>query len=220
MNCADAQARLPGLLYGDLAEAEADAVRRHVAGCPSCQCEQAALAQVRRLLDAVPAPPGAIDLPRLYREAAGEQALRWRRWRRLAVVSLAAAAAVTAVVFLSRLEIRMDAHQVVLRWGAVPAAPEVPQPPVPRPEQPLTSPALPESSGEVEQQLRLLTALVQTLSEDADLRDGRQQQEIARLRAEMQVLRQQLGEQRLVTERDVAALYAAQFPDKQKGAIP
>jgi len=223
MNCADVRARLPALLYGDLPANEADEVRQHLARCPACQSEQTTLVQVRRLLDAVPAPAVAVDLPRLYREAAERQeGRRLRRWRRIACASVAAAAAVLLTVFLSRLELRLDANQVVLRWGAVPPQPEVPAPPdpAPRPEPPVLPLSPPATSADIEQQLRLLTELVQTLSEDADLRDGRRRQEIARLREQMQGLQQQLIEQRVATEKDVAALYAAQFPEKQKGAFP
>lgn len=215
MNCTDARARLPALLYGDLSADEASQVQAHLARCPSCQKESAALAQVGRLLDAVPAPAVAVDLPQLYREAAERRQRRLRRWRRVAVASLAAAA-VVLVVFLSRVEVRLDAHQLVLRWGAAPAPPEVPSPPAPLPP-PVVVAAPTASADEVEHQLRLLTDLVQALSNDADLRDARRQQEMTRLRAQVQSLQQQLTQLRLVTEKDVAALYTAQFPEKEKG---
>jgi anti-sigma factor RsiW len=216
MNCADVRARLPALLYGDLAADEASCVREHLAGCPSCQREQTAVTQVRHLLQAVPAPPVAVDLPRLYHEAARLQERRLRRWRRVAVASLAAAAAVVLAVLLSRMEIRLDANQAVLRWGAVPA-PEQPAP-LPPPEEHVIAAAPTEATAEVEQQLRLLTELVQALSSDADRRDESRQRELTLLRSQLQTLRQQMTQLRLATEQDVAALYAAQFPEKKKGA--
>jgi anti-sigma factor RsiW len=219
MNCAVVRSRLPALVYDDLPADVADEVRRHLASCASCAKKHAEVAQVRRRLDAVPVPAVAVDLPRLYREAAEQQARRLRRWRRVACAALAAAAAVVAVVFLSRLEVRIDNNQLVLRWGAVPAPPDVlpPTPPVPQPEPPpIVVAAAP--SADVEQQLRLLSELVQALSDDADRRDGRRQHEIARLRAQMQSLQQQMAELRLATAKDVSALYAAQVPERQKGA--
>jgi hypothetical protein len=216
MNCADARARLPALLYGDLPAGELAEVRKHLDGCPACRSEQAAVAEVRGLLDVVPAPAVAIDLPRLYRAAAEQQARRLRRWRRVACASLAAAAAVVVGLLLSRVEVRLDGNQVVLRWGTVPAPPEPPPPsPLPPP-----APAPAERTvaiAEIEQELRLLTELVQEMSNDADRRDDRQRREVVVLRAQVQALQQQLTELRVATEKDVSALYAAQFPEKEKG---
>jgi hypothetical protein len=219
MNCADVRLRLPALLYGDLPPGEADEVRQHLARCGYCRKEYAALEQVRRLLGAAPAPAVTVDLPRLYREAAEQQAGRARRWRRAAWASLAAAAAVVLVLLLSRLELRIDANQVVLRWGAVAAAPE-PLPPAPRPEPPVIAVAQSSSTAEIEQELRLLNEVVQTLSNDADSRDEQRRQEIARLRAQVSSLQRQLADLRLATQKDVAALYSAQFSEKEKGAQP
>ncbi len=219
MNCADVRARLPALVYGDLPADVADDVRHHLGRCASCEEEYAAIAQLPGLLDAVPAPALAVDLPRLYREAAERQARRLRRWRRVACAALAAAAAIVAVVFLSRLEVRLDANQLVLRWGAPPAPPEVPAPRLtPEHQPPLVALAPAAPAAEVEQQLRLLSEVVQALSNDADARDGRRRHEIAQLQAQMRSLQQQMAQLRLATERDVSALYAAQLSEKQKGA--
>jgi hypothetical protein len=68
--------------------------------------------------------------------------------------------------------------------------------------------------------VRLLSDLVQAMAADADLRDGRHQQEIAALQAELHNLQRQMTQLRLATEKDMAALYAAQFPDTRKGALP
>ncbi len=219
MNCANVRAYLPALLYGDLPANEVEAFRQHLAGCPSCRNEYATIGQLRRLLDTVPAPAVTVDLPRLYRDAAEQQARRLRRWRRIACASLAAAAAVVLTVLLSRMEVRLDANQVVLRWGAVPEPP-APPPPAPRQEPPGITIAAATSTAEIDQELRLLNDVVQTLSNDADSRDERRQQEIGRLRAQMQSLQQQVNEMRLATEKDVAALYSARFPEKEKGASP
>jgi hypothetical protein len=160
----------------------------------------------------------AVDLPRLYRDAAAGQTRRLRRWRGVAVAALAVAAAVVVALLLSRLEVRIDDHQLVLRWGAVPAPPDqTPRPAPPREELPMI-PAPIASTAEVDQQLRLLRELVQAVSNDADLRDERRQQEIAQLRGRMHGLEQQMTQLRLTTTQDVSALYAAQIPVKQKGA--
>jgi hypothetical protein len=217
MTCTDVRARLALLLSGDLPAAEADEVRQHLASCPSCREERTAIVQLRHLLDAVPAPAVAVDLPRLYRDAAEGQARRLRRWRGLAVAALAVAAAIVVALLLSRMEVRVDAHQLVVKWGAAPASPDPAPSPIPPAEERPAAPAAAVSTAEVEQQLRLLRELVQAVSADADLRDGRRQQEIAQLRGRLHGLEQQMTQLRVATERDVSALYA-QLPEKQKGA--
>lgn len=217
MNCTEVCTRLPAWLAGDLPADEMSQLNAHLADCPSCRQEQTALIEVRRLLDAVPTPAVAVDLARLYRDAAERQRRRLRRWRRLACASVAAAAVLLLALLLARMEVRLDGHQLVVRWGGDPA-PEQPTPPAPTPQVVERVVAAPSpATVEIEQQLRLLTELVQALSHDADLHAERRQQEMSRLRNEVQGLQQQLTQLRLATEKDVAALYAAQFSDKQKG---
>ena len=56
-----------------------------------------------------------VDLPHLYRAASRARARQLRRWRSAAVV-LGAAAAVLLLIVGMRLEVRVEAHQVTLRW--------------------------------------------------------------------------------------------------------
>src|SRR5580704_683973 len=113
MNCTDARSLLPGLLYGDLSAGMAAPLREHVAHCPACRQHLAELDAQRRALDDVPTPDVQIDLAQLYRDAADRQARRLRRWRRTAL-ALGAVAAVLLLIFGLRLEVRVEAHQVVL----------------------------------------------------------------------------------------------------------
>src|SRR6516225_3440058 len=108
MNCADVRHRFAGLLYRDLPAAEAALVEKHRASCPTCQEEYAALARVRRSLDALPSPSARVDFSLLYAEAARRQERQVRRWRR-ATFALVAAAAVLLVVLGLKLEIRAEA---------------------------------------------------------------------------------------------------------------
>jgi hypothetical protein len=219
MNCTQARDRLPALLYGDLPAEEMRSVRDHLTSCPACRDECAALRQVRRLLDAVPAPPAAVDLPRLYREADARRQRRLRLWRRLALAAgAAAAAAVAALVGGPRLEVRLEAHQVVLRWGAPPDAP--PPDHRPGPAEGVAAAPPPSLPTDVDERLRLLGDLVQALAADADLRDGRRQQELAGLRAQLRSLQQQMAEMQMATDKDRAAIYSALFPDNPKGGLP
>ena len=50
MSCSPERAALPALLYSDLEPAAAATLRAHLAACPECRREYAALEQVRGLL--------------------------------------------------------------------------------------------------------------------------------------------------------------------------
>src|SRR5262245_7783395 len=202
MNCSQARDRLPGLLYGDLPAAEAAAVEDHLAGCPACRNEHAALRGVRRALDALPAPPVEVDLPRLYRAEADRRARQLRRWRR-AAVALAGAAAVLLLVVGLRLELRVEAHQLVVRWGTPPPAP----PPVARAE------ARPDRA--TQEQVQLLGELVHALAGDLEARDQRQRGELRRLQAQLERLRWQSEQRWAATEDNVSALYTAHFGPRE-----
>jgi hypothetical protein len=212
MTCTEARPLLPALLYGDLPLREAALVRAHLGRCESCRREEAALAEVCHLLDTLPAPEAAVDLGQLYRDAARGSARPRPRGGRGAYAVLAAAAAVMLLVLATRLELRFEAEQLVIRWGPPPAA-APPAPPPPEPPVTLAAPPTPE----VEERLRLLGDLVQALAADADRRDARQQQELEALRAQILAAQQQMAQLRQSFDRDVAALYSAQFPEAKKG---
>ncbi len=208
MNCPDVRACLPALAYGDLGSAEVLKVEEHLAGCPECRRQWEGLRAVRRLLDAAPAPAVSVDVATVYRRAAERQARAARRWRRIACAACAGLAAVVALAVGLRLEVRVEAQQFVLRWGAPPAPPALPAP-----EAPIPAPS--RAPDATEEQLRLLGELVQALAADARGRDDRQRQEIEALRRQVEEVQQQSED----AKRDVTALYQAQFPSG-KGTQP
>ncbi len=118
MNCSQIRQRLAELVYGDLAPPEAREIEAHLSSCPACRKEQRALAGVRSLLDCDGTVSVPADVAAIYRRAADTQRRRARTWRRAAMATLGAAAAVLIVAMVLRLEIRADARQVVIRWGA------------------------------------------------------------------------------------------------------
>jgi hypothetical protein len=219
MNCAQACELLPGLLYQDLQPEEATAVKKHLDDCPACQKEYAVLTEVRRVLSAAAAPEVRVDLNRIYQEAGRSMEKRLRRWRRVAV-SVAAIAAALLVTLLLKWELRVEGHQVVVRWGVSPT------PTTPAPTHP-PAPALVEEERpalvEVErpvvsaEEVQLLKDLVHALAADADARDRRQQEAVALLEARLETLRRQAGDRWAAFERDVAALYADRFVLSKKG---
>jgi Putative zinc-finger len=216
MNCTETRPLLPGLLYGDLPASLAVQVEAHRTTCPACSAEFEALSQVRGALDAIPAASATVDLAQLYRDAAQRHQRSLRRLRRVCVAVVACAAAVVLIVVLSRLEVRFEGHQVVVRWGAPPTLPEQPPNPVPVP----VAAAPSQRIAEIEERINLLGDLVQALSADADRRSVQRDNEVIALQREIIDLQQQLTQLRLATDRDVAALYAAQFVTRKKGETP
>jgi hypothetical protein len=213
MNCAQVRERLAGLLYGDLDAAETAEVEKHRAGCPTCQKEYASLERLRRSLDAVSAAPAApVDFPRLYADAARLQQRQLRRWRRAALALLGAAAVLLAVVGL-KLELRVEAHQLVVRWGAPTEATPQPEAAPPQHADKIDLPAAPVISADEWQRMR---DLIHAIAADVALNSSARRQEFDNLELRLDTL-QVHSQQR---DRLVAALYTAQFEPRDKGDKP
>jgi hypothetical protein len=209
MNCAQARELLAGLLYGDLDTAQAAAVEAHRAGCPACQKEYASLQHLRRALEAVAVPPVAqVNLPRLYADAARLQQRQVRRWRRAALALLSAAAVMLAVVGL-KLELRVEAHQLVVRWGAPKET--VPQPELlpPKHADKVDAPPAPVVSADEWQRMR---ELIHALAADVAQSNSARRQEFDNLEVRLDSL-QMRSQQR---DQVVAALFTAQFGTHDK----
>jgi hypothetical protein len=128
---------------------------------------------------------------------------------------------------LLRLEIRWDRYQAIVRWGA---------PPTPSELAPISSPVLPPPSAvdgpspqvtELQQQILVLSELVQGLTAGArenaadwQAHERRQQQRLAALQSQLQDLKRQTTERWIATERDVAALSSNQTIALHKGSVP
>jgi anti-sigma factor RsiW len=194
-DCTRTREALPALLYGDLPAHEEPALLQHLALCPACRAEQAALRRAREALDILPAPTVQVDLPALYREAERRQETRLRRWRRLATAAVAVAAALLAV-FVLRLQVHLGPSQITVSWGAPRPAAQPPAPPAPAPE--------PVSVAEVQ----FLEDLVHALAADVADRDRRQQQALLWLQGRLDVLQGQTQQRWTATQRDVSGLYA------------
>ncbi len=224
MNCPEVRAALPEFIYGGLTAEMNTEVERHLAGCPDCRLEDAALRRVRGLLTA--APDVRVDAATIYRQAAERQARRTRRWRRVVVAACAAAVLVAALFGLSRLEIRVGASEMVVRWGVPPAAPVTP-PALPAPPPAADAPKAPPAPAAVddariaamEDRLHTLSELVQALADDGRDRDAQRGQEIAHLRKQLRECQGLFAERFGAMQKDFDALYIAYFPSR-KGANP
>jgi anti-sigma factor RsiW len=212
MNCTEAQNDLPELIGGTLPEARRQPLESHLVACPHCRGERDALQQASRLLQAAPPPEVRVDLATLYREAARREQRRLRRWRRAALAAGAGLAALVALTIGLNLEVRLEHHQLVLRWGNPPPQDQSPV----RQEVPVASPHE-RRAAEAERRLRVLEGLVEGLAVDVQSLELAQGQALARLRAELKELRQQAVLHRETMDNDLEALYAERFL-KQKAS--
>jgi predicted anti-sigma-YlaC factor YlaD len=218
MNCSQVRDHLPLLLYGDLDGETVRMVQAHLARCPPCQRERAALQRVRRELDAVPSPEVSVDLPRLFQEAASRQARQIRRWQRAAFAVTGIAAALVLFVAL-RLEVRVGANQFTLRWGTAPA--EAMSPPTTAPVSEVVVRHETTMSPELEERLHWMSDTLHALADSLDVRDARMrlslEGRVDTLEAHLENLRRQNGQRWNDTERSVAAIYKAMFVLPNKG---
>jgi hypothetical protein len=210
MNCADCRPRLPDAAYDSLAADEQAAVVAHLRDCAECRRQMEELRQVRGLIDAAPTPSVRVDVAGVYRSAAAEEVRRLRRWRRLALTACAAAAALLVFVF-GRIELRIDAHQFVVRWKAPPAL----ETHAPAPQVAVAHPAPPP--GPSAEEWRIANALVQALVDDAKLRDVQQQQDLARLGERIDELQRQTSRRWAAAEQRITALYNALLTTSKGG---
>jgi hypothetical protein len=211
MSCDEVRARLVDLLYRELPPAAAGDVEKHLAGCLACQKARAALAGVGRLLDQAGPPPEIdVDFARLYEEAHRRQRHWGRHWRRAA--ALAGLAAAILLLLLLKLEVRLDGHQLVLRWGTAPEtpAPPLPQFSVPAPDREAAAQVSPDD-------LRLTRELIHALAADVESGDRKTQEALRRLGARLEVLRAQAQARWEMTERFASALNTIQISLTESG---
>jgi hypothetical protein len=214
MNCTEARELLPALLYDNPPSADAEAVRTHLATCAACRGEYAELERLRQALDAVAVPTIAVNVSRVFQDAAALQHRRARRWRRATVALCALAASLLLIVCL-RLELRIDAHQLVIRWSDVPK------------EQPLVASPAPEptvivrqefvTDPKVEEQLRVLHDTVHALAGSQETRDARLRQVMGLMQARFETLQLQDTRRWSENDRNFAALYKAVFFPAKRG---
>lgn len=197
MKCTDVRAALPLLIYGEPSPHDAT-VREHLAACPACRREYEALASVRHLLDDAAVPRVTVDLQQLHRALAERQIHRVRRWRRIAV-ALGGIAAVLLLALGLRLEIRLEANQLVVRWGESPVGRAF------RPDDIVveSQAGKPDSHDD----LRILSDLIHALKQDTDDRDQRCEDRLERLEKHVRALQSQGDLRWSATEKTVAALY-------------
>jgi anti-sigma factor RsiW len=224
MNCEQIRERLLAWQYGELQAAEQTEVAKHLAGCAACREELSGWQEFRHQLGAFTGPAVRVDMPGLYQEAMRRSERRAWRWRRSALVAAAVAALVLIAVGL-KLEVRVDAAQLVVRWGngegargrrgegekiqgPLAAADSLGATVVPGPQ------AGPQVTAE---DLALVKNLVRALAQDVRTRDRQQQKALSQMQARFESFLNQVDKYVAANERDKAAFYTAQFRLQKKG---
>jgi hypothetical protein len=212
MTCAQIRDHLPSLAYGDVPAEGVTALEAHLAGCAACRRHLAELRALRPLLDKVAAAAPAVDLPVLYENAADRQERYLRRWRRLAIGSMTAAAVLLIVLGL-RLEVRVQAHQVVVRWGRL--AEEV------RPQEVATAvpAAMPPAIQPLQtavKDLEILRQLIHALADNVDSRDRMHQDDLRDLQEQIQTLQERVERHWAATQRVLTAATTARPESDEK----
>jgi hypothetical protein len=127
------------LVYDEADNAAAADLLAHLAGCPACSAQLAALRQSTAALDSAAAldeceADGALDdraplnAGQVYRASAGRATRIKRNWRRTALAAVALALTLLVVVGVQAAALRVEVHSshLVIGWGA-PAPQEKPQ---------------------------------------------------------------------------------------------
>jgi hypothetical protein len=225
MTCEQACEQLPLHVYGELAADETQPLETHLAGCPACRAAHAEIERIRQLLCAAPAPTApVIETAAVYRRLADAAGRRVRRWKWAASFALASAAGLVALLLLGRVEVRMGAGQLVVRWGGQGS-----------PTLASSRQGLDESTDSrqgpgkideswrnqaLEEQVAILNQIVRALARDAEVRSAGQDRESALFRSQLNAL-QHRGDTRLADlERDFRTLYRVHFALKEKGDSP
>ena len=216
MNCTQVRESLPSLLYGDLDATSKNAVQAHLTSCSACRLELAGFQRVCDALDSIPAASVQIDVSRLLQQSAARQAKQTRRWRWAAMAVGGLAAALLLIVLL-RLEVRVKAQELTIRWGSVPVQGNTDAPtPIERiivREDPVALAALEDRMGTIDE---LLHALITDVGD----RDERLTQRLSGLRERVEELRLQNSRRWSDLDRSVTAMYTAMFVLPKKGEKP
>lgn len=211
MTCEAYRLLLPLLVNQDLdARAQAE-VQTHVEDCAQCRGEVKQLRSVLGALKRQPAPEARFDMAQLFTQIQLDERKKARRWKRVALATLALAA--TVLLFsLTRLEIHIERNQFVLSWGDIGSTPSGP-----RNGSANDAKAGAKATANAEiahEKLDELKDLIELVLDDVARRDGQRRAETAGLRSNLDQLRQAVGAGLAAAQRDVSALYDAQFPKK------
>jgi hypothetical protein len=212
MQCDAVRTLLPLHVYGDLADSERMAIEGHLTGCLACQQDLAEFQRLRETLSALPAPERHVDVGQIYSLQTLRRRKQTRRWQMAAL----AAIAVTVFVLFMRLEIQVNAGQLVIRWGRPEPIAVVEKPAaVPAP-----APAPAEPNREMMERLQVMNDLIHALADSIETGDRQRREDLQRLQVELAAIQRRSQRQFDETQNEVDALYTAQFGARAEDTKP
>jgi hypothetical protein len=123
--CRELSDQLLRLAYDDLDPADRAGCEEHLAGCPDCRAEWAALRNTQRLLDLAPERQTQIDLAAVCLRVAARERRSSLLWRvGLGVAGIAAS--IAAILCISIFDIDVQPGRVVVAWRHSAPAPAEP----------------------------------------------------------------------------------------------
>ena len=136
----------------------------------------------------------------------------------LPVAAILATAAVVLIVLGLNLEFRIQGHQLVVRWGNPPQVEPTPVAPnLAVPQANLVHSETPVSPA-IHERLQLLNDLIHALAADVEARDRNQRDILNHFQKRLDNLQSESQQRWTSAERDLIALYTAQFAPPKKAA--
>lgn len=213
MNCHEARQQLADYVADALNEAEAKAMERHLRACAGCEKEHTAHVQVLQLLDTTPPLQPKIDVDAIYREFGRRQQRSARRWRRATV----AAGLVAMGLFLTwvlGIQLVVERHQVIVRWGE---APTVKTEPIPKVAAEGPSAELEKRTRELEDRLNRVHTMIHAIDDRVKHMDSDHAKALLSLRADLARIHLDSDRRWETTTRRFQVLYTAQFGSQSEG---
>jgi len=219
MTCNEIREKLPLHLHGDLSAADAAQVKQHCETCPTCRGELQSLRQVGHLLDSVSTPQAHVNISQIYAEALQRHVRRARIWRR-AALGLAGVAALAFLVFGLKLQVSVQAHQLVVRWNAPSATVDPDNKRLP--DSPALAQVVPPAPQVTAEQIQWVRDVIHALAADVEMRDQRQRDAMALLVKNLEAFQYGDNQRWKATQRDVAALFTVCLGphERDKGGKP
>jgi len=179
MNCTKVKDQLVDLLYDELPVQEQQAIRNHLAGCPSCRDEWNNLHAGHSLLDRLPDddPAPGIEVARLY-QTAERRSNRSRRCWRAGAVAAGLVAALMIVVAGAQLRFERYPTHFVIAWD---------HPPKPAPVEPKIADPWP-TLGAQQVRFQEINQLLELMAREVLAVESRQSTDLQRLKQRLLAL--------------------------------
>lgn len=215
MNCNDVKPLLIDHFHLSLSSVQKRAVDSHLSECSTCRDELRGLSSLLQLLDSSPAPSVHVDVNGIYQQTAERERRQAKRWRRVAIIVSSVAASLVAMLLWTRIEVRWEKHQFVIRWSDPIIQQKSTVAASPRKSQPVPNDEL----RHMTEQIATLQEWVEALADDAQQEHHQHRGQITQLQNRLKTIQASMQQLRVVTRQELTALYEACFA-VTKGEIP